>query len=351
MIRPAGAPRERIGTAELRAALEEALGRRPGARRRIADLERRPSTHSTSYAIEELGVRFEGGASLRLLFKDLSRHALLEDARRVKPAFLYDPMREIETYRSILEPDLLGTAACYGAFIDHPRARYGLFLEKVAGAELYQVGEFAIWQRVARWLAAMHARFAGESEALGRAAPLLRHDGGFYRLWPRRARAFLRRAEPPPPGADRRAMERLVGNYDRVVERLAALPTTLVHGEFYASNVLVHGTGGDLSDLRVCAVDWEMAAVGAGPIDLAALTAGGWNAGEREALALDYHAALTPRLDWPPAPEEFLTALDYCRLHLAMQWLGWSPGWTPPPEHAQDWLGEALGLAERLGLV
>jgi hypothetical protein len=66
---------------------------------------------------------------------------------------------------------------------------------------------------------------------------------------------------------------------------------------------------------------------------------------------LAYHAALVPREDWPPAPEAFLVALDHCRLHLAVQWLGWSPGWSPPPEHAQDWLGEALGLAEKLGLA
>jgi hypothetical protein len=31
--------------------------------------------------------------------------------------------------------------------------------------------------------------------------------------------------------------------------------------------------------------------------------------------------------------------------------LGWASRWSPPPEHAQDWLGEALGLAEKLGLA
>jgi len=36
--------------------------------------------------------------------------------------------------------------------------------------------------------------------------------------------------------------------------------------------------------------------------------------------------------------------------HLALQWLGWSADWTPPPEHARDWLVEALAAAERLGL-
>jgi len=31
-----------------------------------------------------------------------------------------------------------------------------------------------------------------------------------------------------------------------------------------------------------------------------------------------------------------------------VRWLGWSPQWSPPPEHAQDWLHEALSLAEKL---
>ena len=102
----------------------------------------------------------------------------------------------------------------------------------------------------------------------------------------------------------------------------------------------------------MCPVDWEMAAVGPGLVDLAALTAGGWTADERTALALAYHAALAQAGGPPPArEEEFLTALDYCRLHLAVQWSGWSSGWSPPAEHAQDWLGEALSLAEKLGLA
>ena len=348
MIQPAGPPKQRIGTAELRVALEETLGRRWRTRRRVTGLERRPSSYSTSFAIEELDARLDDGTSLRLLFKDLSRHALLGNARRVKPAFLYDPLREIETYRSILEPNRLGTATCYGAFIDRPRGRYGLFLEKVPGAELYQVGDLVTWQRVARWLVGMHARFAGETDALARAAPLLRYDGDFYRMWPRRARAFLRRSGPPRARGLRRSMERLAGDYDRVVERLVALPVSFIHGEFYASNVLVHEKG---EGLRVCPVDWEMAAVGPGLIDLAALTAGGWTAEEKERLALAYHAELVSRDGRWSDPEEFLISLDYCRLHLAVQWLGWSLRWSPPPEHAQDWLGEALGLAGKLGLA
>jgi hypothetical protein len=348
VIQPAGSPGERIGTAELHVALEEALSSRSGTKRRISRLKRRPSIYSTSFIIDELDAHLDDDTSLRLLYKDLSRHALLEAARQAKPTFLYDPLREIETYLTILGSNLLSTPICYGAIVDPSAERYGLFLEKVPGIELYQVGDFATWQQVAAWLAVMHARFAGETGRLARAAPLLRYDGDFYRLWADRARASLGRSGLRLSRDARRGMAQLFENYDRVIGQLVALPVTFIHGEFYASNVLVQEEG---KDLRVCPVDWEMAAVGPGLIDLAALTSGGWTADERKALALAYHSALVPCENWPSAPDAFLAALDYCRLHLAVQWLGWSTGWSPPPEHTQDWLGEALGLAEKLGLA
>ncbi len=126
--------------------------------------------------------------------------------------------------------------------------------------------------------------------------------------------------------------------YEAVVDRLAGLPTTLVHGELYASNVLLAGG-------RVCVVDWELAGVGPGVLDLAALTAG---------LADDHATALAETyrlaLEDPPDAKELRFALDCARLHLALQWLGWSPGWTPPPEHALDWRAELPRLAARVGL-
>jgi hypothetical protein len=324
-------------TAELRVVLERALSESLGEPRHILELERRASAYRTSYAIDELDVQLDGNTTLRLMFKDLSHAALTAGAARAKPAFLHNPLREIEVYRSLLAPAHLGTATCYGTLVEPARGRYWLFLERVGGLELYQVGAFATWQHVARWLAGLHSLFAGQLERLAQTPSLLRHDGEHYRAWPRRARAF---AQSKPWGA---RVKWLADRYEPVVERLLALPPTLIHGEFYASNVLVQ-------DRRVCPVDWEMAAVGPGLIDLAALTAGNWTEEQRTALALAYYEALPPGSSQRPAWSELLDALDCCRLHLAIQWLGWSPEWTPPAEHAQDWLGEALRLAERLGL-
>jgi aminoglycoside phosphotransferase (APT) family kinase protein len=125
---------------------------------------------------------------------------------------------------------------------------------------------------------------------------------------------------------------------------LLALDPTLLHGEFYASNVLV---ALQPDSLRVCPVDWELAAIGPGLMDLGALIAGSWSEEEKRELARAYYVALAPR---EATFEELLESLDYCRLQIAVQWLGWSPDWSPPPEHAHNWLREAISLAANLKL-
>jgi hypothetical protein len=331
-------------TSELSQALKIALGEYFGEKRRLVGWERRPFAYRSSFPVEELDVRLEDGTSLPVLFKDISPQALPEEIREAKPAFLYDPLREIDTYRGILAGQQLGTAVCYGAMVDPQAERYWLFLERVMGWRLYQVGEIGVWQEAARWLAVLHSRFVRERGLAARR--LLQHDRDSYRLWMRRALEFARQPDARCLAEERQGLEWLAGRYERVVEYLAALPTTFIHGEFYPSNILVAETG---DRLRVCPVDWEMAAIGPGLLDLAALTAGAWGREEREGIALAYQENLPGRQRWS-GRKDFLAELDFCRLHVAVQWLGWSQQWTPPPEHAYTWLSEALQLAETLRL-
>jgi hypothetical protein len=342
------APGTTAGTAELRAALERALGHHFGVPRRIVELGRRLSTRRTSFAIEELDVGLDDGTLLKLVLKDLSWQSMPECVRRVKPEFLYDPLREIEAYQTLLGPHQVGAPVCYGAVVDLQLGRYWLFLELVPEIELHHMGDFSIWLEVARWLAGMHSKFAGQIGPLARSrtAHLLRFDADYYRLWMSRAREFARGRSGTSCSAEVRSrLEWLGARYDRVIERLVALPSTFIHGEFYASNVLVRETALGLS---VRPVDWEMAAQGPGLMDVAALAAGAWTEEEKSALALTYRTELRSDRDWPSAVDEFLTAFHCCRLHLAIQWLGWSPEWSPPFDNAQDWLSEALRLAEEL---
>src|SRR5690242_1310923 len=90
--------------ADLAATLADLLGRHLGRPVRVAAVERRRSDYSSSFALDELDVRLGDGTTVPLVLKDLSRPAILERARRARPAFRYDPLREIRTYRDLLAP-------------------------------------------------------------------------------------------------------------------------------------------------------------------------------------------------------------------------------------------------------
>lgn len=312
----------RPSKADLIASLQPAIGERFGAP--IAHLARAPSRYATSFFLENCDLTLEDGRLVSLVFKDLSPEALLGQARRTRPGFVYRPEREIEVYARLLAGANLGTAEAFPA----AGARYWLFLERVDGVELYQVEDLRVWEQAARWLGGFHRRFGAEAAA---ALPgsVARYDAAWYRLWMRRATAFA-------PGEYRAAVRRLARGHDVVVKHLCDLPQTVIHGDFYASNVLTAGAG---PAYRICPVDWERTAVGPGLLDLASLITG-WDEESAGRIAAAYGGSCG--FDH--------RSLAMCRLQNCIQWLGWAAGWTPPAEHRQDWLGDALRLADELGL-
>jgi Phosphotransferase enzyme family len=248
--------------------------------------------YGTSQPLLELDARLDGGERIPLLLKDHSRpHA-------TKPGFVWSPTREGDVYRRILAPAAIG-ARLYAA----EGAR--LLIEKVAAAELWQL-DFGAWLRVAAWLRGAHAAMAPAASD----PCLLRLDAAYYAAWAERA------ALPA----------QLAAAHATATDRLLGLPSTVIHNELYPANVLV----GE----RVVPVDWELAAAGPAVVDLAALVTG-WDEGHVQALATAYGGV--EQRDVAAA-----------RLHLAVRWLGWARGWTPPREHARDWLAEAYAAAGEL---
>ncbi len=334
--------------------LERSLSGRFGRSRIVGRVTRRPSMYRSSFALEELEVEFADRTTLDVVFKDLSPGALSSAGRSAKPTFLIDPRREIEVYRKILGPHGIGAPACYGAVIEPAEDRYWLLLERAPGVELYQIGELEAWKRVARWLSVVHTTLATHVTRLSEEVPLLRYDAAYFGTWADRAMAALSSDVDPDP-----AVERLSGwlreRGGRLSARLMGLPLTVIHGELYASSVMVEvdaPDGARPAGGGIRAVDWEMAAVGPGLVDLAALTGGRWDEGRRAEMARAYwdDAVTSGAPGCPRSFEEFMASLDVCRLHLAVQWLGWSSAWVPPRQQRHDWLAEALSLIERVDL-
>jgi hypothetical protein len=328
---------------ELRAALD-GLFTRAGTSR-IVDLDTRPMPYASSFAIAEVDVRLADGRTVALVCKDTGLAAMLPEARRIKPRFLYDPLREIATYEWILTPFGMGAPCFYGSAVDRRRGRYWLFLERV-GVPITEVGDFAVWQQACGWLARMHSRFAREP-GLARAVahvPLMRYDRAHARYWMDRARENLQ-ADSSQPRLVRRRVASLALQYERVLDETEAQPSGFVHGEFFASNVLVQTEAG-----RPCVhpVDWEVAGIGPTLMDLAAFTAG-WAEERRVELVDSYRSVMSDEQGTSVPYDEFMRALDCCRLHLAVQRVGWARQWTPPANHRQDWLNQAFDIADRLG--
>jgi len=321
---------------ELHSYLQQQLDEHFGRHRRILACGRQLCVYTSSFRIEELDVRLEGGAHVRLVLKDLNREHMVTDAVRARPEFLYDSQREIGAYQWLLPHAPAGPPALYGSVTTPSAGRCWLLLEQVSGAPLWQIGDVAIWEQAAGWIARFHQAFSPvESQRLATRIGALVFDEDWYWRWLHRAQRFA----AGDPGR-RRVLDGIEPGFARVVARLTSLPQTLIHGEFYASNVIASTGDG----VRICPVDWEMTALGPALIDLAALTAG-WIEPTQRALARSYVAAASGDGPHPGRPaglsKEFLRDLDYCRLYLAVRMLGWSDHWEPPRDHAHNWLAEA----------
>jgi aminoglycoside phosphotransferase (APT) family kinase protein len=285
-----------------------------------------PFAYATTHAITE--VRGEDGSTL--LRKDLSPTALLPPARGVTPDFLVDPEREVAVYEHLLPAAGVPTATCHAALSDAATGEHWLLLERVDGPVLWQVGEPDVWDDVMRVTAVAHRRLA--PFAAKPPAPLLHHDAAYYARWTERGEAATAHAAP----ARRSRLLAVLTVHAELAPALVALPRGIVHGELFPSNVVV-GTG-DGGRRRICLIDWEMAAVGAPALDVAALTTG-WAEPRRTELIGTY----AERAGLDPAATAAQVAL--CELHLCVRMLAWSPGWRPPAEHERDWLARAEELA------
>ena len=291
-------------------------------------VSRTPSIYATSHPLTDVVVDIGGGRTVALLQKDVA--TLLPGADGSRPSFLRDPGREGRVYRRLLSRVDVGAPRLVG------EGEGWLLLEKVPGVELYQVGDVGVWRVVAERIAAMHCAFRDWSDAEGAedVLGLLRLDAAALDAWPARATAAM--ATP----AQVRWLDTLQARYGQVRDRILSLPQTILHGELYASNVIVSDVA--LPVARVCPIDWEMAATGAGLLDLAALVAGAWSEEDRSAIAGSYLRSF---------PALGRDDLDACRQHQGVQWLGWWAGGVAAPAHAHAWLAEAQELSQRLGLL
>ena len=334
-------------TEEVRAVLSRAI-ERSARRGRIVDLERAACPNVSSWWLEEITLELSDRSRIVLVFKNLVREANGSAARRVKPAFVVDPTREPWVYQNLLIEATSGPPKLWAALTDVAAGRHWLFLECVNGAPLAQVGDHGAWCAAAEWLGRFHATAPIRRALRG---PLLRHDRDYHRRWLARAISAAQMDAASNRVARDAACDKLarlrplVPIHQRASEALLAARPSLIHGEFYASNVLVAQSD---ATFAVHPLDWEMAAIGPPLLDLAALMSGRWSRSDRIAMATAYCEGARSAGVRRPMLEEILLGVAASRLLLAVQWLGWAAEWTAPEGHRNDWLEEAELCAREL---
>lgn len=301
MIEPAR-PRD----AELAEVLEEAL------QRPVLALSRRGAREASTWPLEEVDVRLaDCAAPLRLMFKDLSGAPF----PGVEPAM----------WSQILPRAGMSSLVCFAAVSNPEAGRHWVFLERIAARPLREFGEPAAWTRTAEWLGDFHRRVqpqAADAAKLG-ILPCMTSEQHV---------AWLERARELRPGT----AQAVAGRFDEVLEALSRAEMTVIHGEFYPSNVLVEDAPGGF---RIYPLDWERASTAPAVLDVAAMITG---AAEdlRQRMLEAYESARGTR----PGDAELAAA----RVRLALQWLGWRAGWHAPEQHRFDWENEALSALEGL---
>ena len=205
-----------------------------------------------------------------------------------------------------------------------------LAIERIAGAERIKNRGVPTYRRAARWLGRFHRLAADRAPELER---VLRRET-LAELLHAADTVHGARANRPLPRAIARALDWYrTGGAHALVELQAP-----AHGEFYPANVIVAGP-------RLCAVDWECAAIGSAERDLAMLSEG-WDGAQREMLENDY---ARERWGCPVLSDDVRRRLEIARMQLA--WIGLASHLTecarePFPE---VYLRMAASASARLG--
>ena len=241
------------------AVIERMLTAHRGTPVGITSISRRPSRYPGISPVEVLTVGLRDGEAVTLFVKHLGSEQADHPDKLVRD-------REPLVYRRLLSGRDLPAPAFYGSRRNPATGRHEVFLEHIDDWNLkYQRLEH--WATAAARLADLHAHFAARTGELRRTDFLLRLDQDYFAEWAARAVAAVGAAAP----ALARRLELALRAHDEVARLLASQPPTLVHNDLAPKNVIAD-TSRDPA--RICFVDWEMAGVGCGLLDLVHFTHG-----------------------------------------------------------------------------
>lgn len=308
------------------------LARAVGSDERVTAVRRRANVFSTLFPTEVLELDLSSGRTMAVFVKRLeeAQPGHPDKQRRDREALLY---------QSLLAEAGLPVAGCLGVGRDARSGIAELYLEYLDGYDLRYHGLEQWYVAVAR-LAELHRHFAERPELLRSRDFLLELDGRYFEAWAERAVAEVAQLYPAPGAKLARVVERL----ETATTLLAARPITLVHNDLSPKNVVA--VPGDQS-ARVAFVDWELAGVGCGVLDVAHLAYG---------LDADAHARLCDAywlaLEGSPLAiadrRDRAELLAACELHKTLYRLAHAKVLGSDEVTVRSWVEDAASWSSRL---
>jgi Phosphotransferase enzyme family len=318
--------------ARLRRTVERLLTRAAGRRVRVSGVRRRPCPFATLFPAEVLSVALAGGGEVSLFVKHPGPEAAANPDKQRRD-------REVRCYEDLLSGADLPVARYYGSAWNETSGRREVYLEYIDDWDLkYQPLEH--WFTAARRLAALHAHFAARAGELLACGFLLRLDAAYLQAWADRALATLR--DLYPELAD--GLGPVAKASGRVADVFDSQPLTLVHNDLSPKNVLADRSK---CPARICFVDWELAGVGCGLLDLVHLKYGLGPEDDR-AMCDAYRAELAGTGLLPVNPREWGALLAACEVHKTVYRLACCRPWGLPADRIAGWVTEARELLSRI---
>jgi aminoglycoside phosphotransferase (APT) family kinase protein len=223
----------------------------------IKEVRGLPAPDSTSYALGRVALDLADGRTLDVLVKDFDVSPHAPDTALARGG------RERYVYEKLLAGRGLGTPELYGVVWDESSGRHWLLLEFVHG-KLLRHCPIEDWIAAAGWLARLHGSIACHEAELGQSGHLVNYDDAYFRGMAERAL----KAVGSRSGTLHRRLEAAVAGYETMIEKICGGRQTLVHGSYRPKNIIVDTRS---TPVRVCPVDWELAAVGPALHDLACI--------------------------------------------------------------------------------
>lgn len=276
---------------------------------------RRPSAYLSSFGTEVVRIELADGRRKSLFCKYGPDYVDHKGHRR---GVAY----EAQVYQDVLDGLDVHAPELAGAWLNAADRRTLLAVAYLPWAvPIHSSADLGILPRTAAELGRFH-----QSAAVTSQQPTLnRFDGVFYRRWAKGLPALAAWIGDAPWLVD------LCAGWPRLADSLASASRVVVHGELFTSNALVHRR-------RIYFVDWESAAVGAGELDLAALTVGRW---PPDAVAAAERAYVRARFGYRP-PRQFAETLAAARVYVLLDFLSIWLRESPERLQAESWVLDQL---------